>query len=249
MSNPILWQPDESRVRNSKLYDFMSELKSKGIDTGSSYKDVHAWSVADPATFWSEAWDYLGVIGDKGTRALVNEGRMQDAGFFPDAKLSYAENLLRNRGDGVAMIFRSEDRLTRTLTHDDVWMAVAKLAEAMKNSGIKKGDRVAGYLPNMPETIIATLAASSIGAIWSSASPDFGVQGVLDRFGQIEPDILFCVDHYYYNGKTIDCLEKIKEIVPQLPTLKNVVVIPFDDVEASADFSAVHASCVRTSGF
>jgi len=192
-----------------------------------SYEEIWAWSVDNSEQFWSKIWDFCGVIGDKGERVLANPSKMPGAEFFPDARINFAENLLRRRDKATAIISRDEQGGERTISFEDLYDQVSLWQQAFMAAGIVAGDRIAGYMPNIPETIIAMLAASSLGAVWSSASPDFGVQGVLDRFGQIEPKILVCVDGYYYNGKRIDCVAKVKEIVPQIPSLKKTVMVPF----------------------
>lgn len=213
------WQPGFEAKSHSNLFKFM------GADT--SYMDFWRWSVSHKDEFWSRVWDVCGVIGDKGNTVFKQGARFQDSRFFPDAKLNFAENMLRRRDDGLALIFRGEDKVERTITHKQLYDQVSQVRQALQAQGVVAGDRVAGYLPNMPETIIATLATASLGAIWSSASPDFGLQGVLDRFGQIEPKVLFAVDGYWYNGKQIDCRDKVKEVVAKLPSVEKLVVVSY----------------------
>lgn len=227
-SSPI-WTPDSKRVQQSRMHMFLSRLESRANITLPGYQDLWGWSVENIPEFWSEIWDFCGIIGDKGDDILIDPSQMPGATFFPNGKLNYAENLLRRRDDGAAIIFRKETGENTTLTFEDLYNKVSLFQQALKQAGVQKGDRIAGYLPNMPEAIIAALAANSIGAIWSSASPDFGVKGVLDRFGQIEPKILIGVDGYFYNGKTIDCLGKIKEVQQDLPSLEKTIIIPFAD--------------------
>ena len=168
------------------------------------------------AAFWDLVWDFGGVIGDKGARVLVDPDKMPGAKFFPDARLNFAENLLRRADDGAAIVFRGEDKAASQLTWAQLQTLVSRLQQAMKAAGVGVGDRVAAMLPNIPEAIAAMLAATSIGAIWSSCSPDFGERGVLDRFGQIEPKLFITVDGYWYNGKTVRIVDKLKTIVAQL---------------------------------
>ncbi len=194
------------------------------------YSALYAWSIADRATFWSELWDWAGVIGERGTRTLDDGDRMPGSRWFPEARLNYAQNLLARRAhDDVtdALVFWGEDKIKRRMSHAELYASVSRAAQALRGAGVAKGDRVAGYLPNMPETIVAMLATSAIGAIWSSASPDFGVQGVLDRFGQIEPVVLFTVDGYWYNGKPQPILDKVAGIAARIPSLRRVVVAPY----------------------
>ncbi len=217
----MLWQPDAARVAAAHLTAFAAFAHRPA---GADFSALHRWSVEQPAEFWSAVWDFAGVIGEKGERVLVDADRMPGAQWFPDARLNFAENLLRRRDDGTALVFWGEDKLMRRMGRGDLYRRVARLALAMKNEGIVTGDVVAAYMPNMPETLITMLAAASIGAVFTSASPDFGVQGVLDRFGQVAPKLLFVADGYYYNGKTIDSLPRVKEIVAGLPSVRKVVV-------------------------
>ncbi|PJB72276.1 MAG: acetoacetate--CoA ligase [Alphaproteobacteria bacterium CG_4_9_14_3_um_filter_47_13] len=218
-----LWTPDEATVQNALLTGFIQK-------SGRNYKNYHEiwrWSVEEPEDFWSRLWDFCDVIGEKGTAILQDGDKMPGAQFFPQARLNFAENLLRRRDDHPAIIFRTETGNERSLTFRALYDQVSLWAQAFKEMGVAEGDRVAGYMPNIPETIIAMLAASSLGAVWSSASPDFGVQGLLDRFGQIAPKILVAVDGYFYNGKKVDCLEKIKAVAPQISSLEKIVIVPF----------------------
>lgn len=187
---------------------------------------LHRASVENIAEFWDEIWDVTGVVGDKGERRLVHEGEMIDAEFFPDARLNFAENLLRRRDDAIAMIYATEEGTRRTLRFREVYEQVGRLQRAMRAAGVRTGDRVAAYLPNLPETILIMLAASSLGAVFSSSSPDFGVDGVLDRFGQIEPVLFFASDGYIYGGKRIETLSKAKEIHQRLGLEHPPIVVP-----------------------
>ncbi len=226
MASP-LWSPSQEQIERSYLHDFMKVLSKQYKLDLQNYDDIWQWSVDHPAEFWSQVWDYCGVIGEKGEVILHHPDKMPGAVFFPEAKMNYAENLLRRRGADTAIIARDEQGGERMISFEDLYEQVSLWQQAFKAAGIKSGDRIAGYMPNIPETIMATLAASSLGAVWCSASPDFGVQGVLDRFGQIGPKIMICVDGYYYNGKRIDCVEKVKDIVPKIPELEHVVMVPF----------------------
>ena len=219
---PLKWTPSATQMAATSLAAFMADVGVSG-----DYNDIWRWSVEHKETFWSKVWDFCGVIGDKGTTVFKAGKRFQDGRFFPDAKLNFAENLLRRRDDGIAMVFKGEDKVERQVSFKELYDGVSQLRQALAAEGVTVGDRVAGYLPNMPETIIAMLAVTSLGAIWSSASPDFGVQGVLDRFGQTEPKVLFAVDGYYYNGKQIDCRDKIRNVTAKLPSLKKTVVVQY----------------------
>jgi acetoacetyl-CoA synthetase len=222
-----LWEPSPERVAATNLRRFMDEAGRRVGHRFASYGDLHRWSIADRAAFWRLIWDWGAVIGGPGTTVLTDGDRMPGAQFFPDAKLNFTENLLPRRDAADALVFWGEDKVRRRLSWAQLYEQVARLAQAMQADGIGPGDRVAGYLPNMPETIIAMLATAALGAMWSSCSPDFGVKGVLDRFGQIEPKLLFAVDGYYYNGKAFDGIDKTREIVAALPSLERTVIVPY----------------------
>ncbi|MCW5752198.1 MAG: acetoacetate--CoA ligase [Alphaproteobacteria bacterium] len=226
MSKP-LWQPSADRVQSTNLRRFMDFLKARhGVDF-QDYAALHRWSVQERESFWDAVWDFCGVIGEKGGRILADGERMPGARFYPDGSINFAENLLRRRDGGDALVFWGEDRVKRRMSHAELHDATSRLAQALAADGVGPGDRVAGFLPNLPETLIAMLAATSLGAIWSSCSPDFGVKGVMDRFGQIEPKVLFVADGYFYNGKTFDSLERGRAIAAELPTLARLVVVPY----------------------
>lgn len=229
MSDTPLWRP--SAPEKTQLAKFMRGLGHETLD----YQSFWRWSVDNPEKFWDALWDFAGVIGEKGDVILQDGDKMPGAKFFPKARINYAENLLKRRDDAPAMIFRDETGAERTITFEDLYADVARWQNQLKKWGVRKGDRVAAYMPNMPETIIACIATASLGAIWSSASPDFGVQGLIDRFGQIEPKVLITVDGYFYNGKTLDCLQKVREVVPHLKGLEHIVVVPF--TQGVPDFS------------
>ncbi len=223
-----LWTPSPERIARANLTRFMREVEERWALRIPDYDALWAFSVERPEQFWSSMWEFGGVLAEtKGDRVVVDLDRMPGARFFPEARLNFAENLLRPSGNPNALVFHGEDRVRRSMTRDELRAGVARTAAALRASGVAAGDRVAGYLPNMPEAIVAALAAASIGAIWSSCSPDFGVQGVLDRFGQIEPKVLFSADGYLYAGKTHDSLAKLREIVARLPTVRRVVVVPY----------------------
>ena len=221
-----LWQPNPNTVGDTRMAMFMQAMGH------GRYADLWQWSIDQPEVFWSKLWDFCGAVGDKGQTVLRDGDRMPGARWFPEARLNYAENLLKNRDEGEALVFWGEDKVKRRLSRAELYAEVARFQRFLVDAGVGVGDRVAGYLPNLPETLIAMLAVSSLGAIWSSASPDFGVQGVLDRFGQIEPKVLVCVDGYWYNGKPVDCLEKNAEVVARMPSLLRTVVVPYLDPAA-----------------
>ena len=227
-SDRPIWTPAPARVAGSNMTAFRLRAESRHSARLPDYPALHAWSVAHPDAFWSDVWDFCGVIGDRGSdRVIAEPEAMPGAEFFPDARLNFAENLLRRRDDGVALVFRGEDKVRRSVGYDELYDTVARLARALKAAGVGPGDRVAGYVANLPEAVMAMLAAASIGAIWSSASPDFGVQGVLDRFGQIEPKVLFAVDGYFYGGKTFDIRPKVAEVAAALPSVAHTVIIGY----------------------
>ncbi|HTS93712.1 MAG TPA: acetoacetate--CoA ligase [Stellaceae bacterium] len=222
-----LWQPSAEQVAAANLTRFMAAAEKRWERRLGDFAALYRWSVEEREEFWQSLWDFGGVIAETaGTRVLVDGEKMPGARFFPGARLNFAENLLRHRGGGDAIVFWAEDKVKRRLSRAELHETVSRLAQALAADGVGPGDRVAGYLPNMPETVIAMLAAASLGAVWSSCSPDFGVKGVLDRFGQIEPKVLILADGYFYNGKAFDCLDKAREIQLQLPSLKRVVVVP-----------------------
>jgi acetoacetyl-CoA synthetase len=221
-SDQPLWKPSAERVASANMTRFMRACGAK------DYAALYAWSIAEPVKFWQQVWTFCDVIGEQGAPPFLVDGdQMPGAQFFPQARLNLAENLLRRRDDGDAIVFWGEDKVKRRLSFKQLYDQVSQCAQAFKALGVVEGDRVAGYLPNMPETVIAMLAATSLGAIWSSASPDFGTQGVLDRFGQIEPKVLLAAEGYYYNGKAFDCLEKVAAILPEMPTVKRAVIVPY----------------------
>ena len=223
-----MWSPSINDARATQLYAFKLHLEKKmGRKLFPDYDALWRWSVDNLAEFWSELWDFCDVLGDKGDVAIENSGKMPGARFFPHGKINFAENLLRRRDNGTAIVFRGEDKVERRLTFKELYDAVSQLRQVLVDAGVGQGDRIAGYVANMPEAVIGHLATASLGAIWSSASPDFGVQGVIDRFGQIEPKVLIAVDGYFYSGKTIDCLAKLREIQPQLPGLQKTIVIGY----------------------
>jgi len=228
MTDKPLWQPGPARIANANLTAFAREVRRRWEVTANDYAALHRWSIAEPAQFWQTVASFCRVRGDGLDGAALSDGdRMPGARWFPDARLNYAENLLRRRDRATALVFWSEERLKTSVTYAELYSEVSRLAQALRAAGVTPGDRVAAYLPNVPGAIIAMLAATSLGATWSSCSPDFGEQGVLDRFGQIEPKVLFAADGYFYNGKTIDLIERLREIAGQLPSVEKIVVVPY----------------------
>ncbi|HKJ16133.1 MAG TPA: acetoacetate--CoA ligase [Xanthomonadales bacterium] len=231
MNFPI-WSPGEERIEKANLSRFMETARQELGWEVNSYEDLHRHSLEQPELFWKLVWKFCEIVGEPGHSILENGNQMPGARWFPEAKLNFAENLLRHRGDDDAILFRSETGETRRISHDELFAAVARLAASLKQEGIKPGDRIAGYMPNIPETVIAMLAATSLGATWSSCSPDFGINGVVDRLGQIQPRVLFCVPAYTYNGKAHDCLENIRGITDSIPTIQKVVFARYTNPSA-----------------
>ncbi|MFD2652380.1 acetoacetate--CoA ligase [Brucella rhizosphaerae] len=234
-----LWQPDAKRIAASTLDQFRVQAEERAGRKFADYNSLHRWSVEDRAGFWTLIWDFCEVVGERGDIALIDEGHMREARFFPQARLNFAENLLRKKGNSEAIVFRGENKVERRLTWDDLHALVSKLQQFMLAEGVRAGDRIAGMMPNMPEAVALMLAASSIGAVWSSCSPDFGAQGVLDRFGQIEPKLFFACDGYWYNGKRIEVADKIAEVTAKLSGLKRSVIVTYlGEAEAVASQAA-----------
>ena len=228
----MLWQPSEERVRNSNMYRFMSFVNDRHEQTFADYDGLYAWSVNHIPEFWAAVWDFVGIQASRGyDRVIDHEHKMPGAKWFPGARLNFAENLLRFRDDSVALIFKGEDHPTVKMTYAELYDEVARLAKSLKACGVGVGDRVVGFMPNMPAAVTAMLAATSIGAVWSSCSPDFGIKGVLDRFGQIKPKVLFVANGYFFKGKSLDSLSRVAEIIKDLPSIEKVVVVPYTESE------------------
>ncbi|WP_428427604.1 acetoacetate--CoA ligase [Pararhizobium sp.] len=232
-SDRPLWTPSAEFIEQTPMKAFIDWCGQRFSKTFADYDAFHDWSITERADFWTGVWDHCGVIGNRGERALIHGDVMLEARFFPDATLNFAENLLRHTGSGDALVFRGEDKAQSRMSFDELRALVSRLQQALKAQGIGKGDRVAAMMPNMPETIALMLAAASIGAIWSSCSPDFGEQGVLDRFGQIEPKLFITCDGYWYAGKRQDVAAKVQAVAQKLGV--PVLIIPYaGDAEALA---------------
>ncbi|MFZ1103872.1 MAG: acetoacetate--CoA ligase, partial [Hyphomicrobiaceae bacterium] len=245
MTEP-LWTPDARRTSATTLSAFCSWLGARTGQPLGDYGALHRLSTADPAGFWSAVWDFAGIAGDKGARPyLTDADRLPGAAFFPAARLNFAENLLRHDGAGDAIVFWGEDKVRRRLGWGELRADVGRAGRTFAAAGVTAGDRVAAIMPNMPESIVCVLGAAAIGAVWSSCSPDFGVQGVLDRFGQIEPKVLVACDGYYYNGKAIDLSDKLVQIVARLPSVREVIVVPYlgqaDAVAQGLNTALIHS--------
>ncbi|MDA9657529.1 acetoacetate--CoA ligase [Alphaproteobacteria bacterium] len=228
VSNPVIWSPSDERIKSSQMFKFIKNNNDKYNLDLNSFADLHSWSVKNKSDFWSSIWDFFKILGTKGTDPYIEPiNLMPGSKFFPNGSVNYAENILSGDVSGTAIVFKSEDKIRREVSWKDLKYQVANLAKYLKKQGVVKGDRVAAYMPNMPETVTMMLATSSIGAIFSSASPDFGVDGVLDRFGQIEPKILLTTDGYWYNGKEVNITNKVSDVVKSLPSLQRVIFVPF----------------------
>ncbi len=229
---PELWRPSPARIRDSNLTRFMSCVNARRGMQLAEYSELYAWSLSEPAVFWSELARFADVRAQWGAGPVIEHPeRMAGARFFPQARLNFAENLLRFDDEQPALVFRNERGARRSLSFRELRGEVARVAEGLRAAGVVAGDRVAGFVPNLPEAAIAMLATASIGATWSSCSPDFGVRGVLDRFGQIAPRVLFTADGYFYAGRQLDSLQPMSEALAQLPSVERVVVIPYADPE------------------
>jgi acetoacetyl-CoA synthetase len=224
----FLWKPSEERIQKTNMYRFMNVVNAKYGKTFTEYSSLYKWSIENIAEFWKTFWDFSDIkVSAPYTHVVDDSAKMPGAKWFSGARLNFAENLLRYRDEKIALVFTSEGRGVIKITYAELYDEVGRVAGALRSLGVKAGDRVAGFMPNRPETIIAMLAATSIGATWSSCSPDFGIKGVLDRFGQIRPKVLFTADGYFFKGKPIDSLGPISTIVEQLPSVEKVVVVPY----------------------
>ena len=224
----LLWSPSE--IENSQAWKFMQEVNQKHNLKLKNFHELYEWSCQSSEHFWDFFLDFSSIIVDKeSSNILKNGANLLESEWFPDAKLNFAENLLSRRDDSDAVIFWGEDLYKTSLTFNELYAQVANLSIWLRGMGVKKGDRIAGFLPNMPEAIVSMLATSSLGAIWTSCSPDFGVQSVLDRFGQVEPKVFICVDAYLYNGKVFNCLEKNQSIILKLPSIERTILVRYVD--------------------
>ena len=223
-----LWEPSKERIEKSNMTRFINFVNQKHSLNLDGYHPLYDWSIDKREEFWAALWEFGEVISSKTwDKVLEDSPTMIGAKWFIGARFNFAENLLRFRDDRPAIVFKGEGQPTVRMTFAQLYDEVARLAKSLRDMGVVKGDRVAGYLPNLPEAIVAMLAATSIGAIWSSCSPDFGIKGVLDRFGQIAPKVLFTADGYFYNGKSHDSVGRIGEIVKELPSVEKIIVIPY----------------------
>jgi len=224
----LLWKPSEERIKRTNMYRFMNRVNEKYGKGFTEYTPLYQWSIENLADFWSSMWEFAEIIASKPYDQIIDDpSKMTGARWFSGARLNFAENLLRYRDNQTALIFKGEDQDSVRMTYGELYDQVARIAKSLKNCDVQPGDRVVGFMPNMPEAIVAMLAAASMGAVWSSCSPDFGIKGVLDRFGQIKPKVLFTANGYSYKGKKLDSLEHIANTLKELPSIKKVVVVPY----------------------
>ncbi|MGA0345575.1 MAG: acetoacetate--CoA ligase [Alphaproteobacteria bacterium] len=234
MSENPVWEPSGARIAQTRLTEFIKLVDQTWGIKCKNYQDLHQWSIKEPEKFWKTLWNFGGMISKTAGNIVIRDAqKLPGAVFFPDAKLNFAENLLRRRDNEPAIIFSSENGVNRNLRHRELYELVSRLRQVMIKTGVKAGDRVAAVLPNIPESVACMLAAVSLGAIWSSCSPDFGIKGILDRFSQIKPKLLFGVDRYFYDGKQFDCHQKIYDISSELASVEKTIIIPFNPEDAT----------------
>lgn len=241
MSKPI-WMPSPQRIADSNITRLIARVQKNHPHEVYDYPSLYQWSITQPEAFWPEIWRFCNIQASRLWDSVIEHAdKMPGAAWFKGSRLNFAENLLQRRDDKAALIFRGENGRCIQISYRELYAQVTILSSALRHHGVSAGDRVAGFMPNTPETVIAMLAATSIGAVWSSCSPDFGSSGVVDRFGQIKPKILFTTDGYFYNGKAIDCLPRIRSILAELDVVQQVIVVPF--VQTELDISDLpHAS-------
>jgi len=226
----LLWTPSDERIKGTNMYRFMNFINEKYNKKFSEYIHLYEWSIENIPDFWVSLWEFADIKVSKQFDQVIDDlNKMPGAKWFSGARLNFAENLLHYRDDQIALIFKGEEQESTSITYAQLYDEVARFAKSLKEAGVQVGDRVVGFMPNMPETIIAMLAATSLGATWSSCSPDFGIKGVLDRFGQIQPKILFTTNGYSFKGKHIDSLERISNILKELPSIEKLVVVPYTE--------------------
>jgi acetoacetyl-CoA synthetase len=246
----LLWEPSEKQIKESNMYRFMTFINETYNQSFSEFSSLYDWSIENLPEFWAAFWKYADIIHSKPYDQVIDDvSKMPGAKWFSGAELNFAENLLRYRDDRVAIIFKGEGQPSTRMAYAQLYDEVARLAKSLRDLGIQPGDRVVGFMPNMPESLIAMLAATSIGATWSSCSPDFGIKGVLDRFGQIKPRVLFTANGYSFKGKKLDSLERIANILKELPSIEKVVVVPYTEPRADINKvpNAVHYNDFRSS--
>ncbi|HET7287501.1 MAG TPA: acetoacetate--CoA ligase, partial [Pyrinomonadaceae bacterium] len=223
-----IWTPTADRMSNANMTRFIAFVNEREGKRFTTYEELYRWSIEDIPAFWTAVWDFCGVKASKRFETVVDDlDKMPGARWFTGAELNFAENLLRYRDERTALISAGEAQTTRRMSYNELYAAVARLVRALRDTGVRRGDRVVGFMPNIIETVVAMLATTSIGAVWSSCSPDFGIRGVLDRFKQIEPKVMFTVDGYYFRGNEFDCLERATSILSELPSVEQMIVVPY----------------------
>ena len=247
----LLWKPSAERVEQANLTRFIGLVNRRHDLCLAGYDELYRWSIAEIPSFWEAVWDFCGLRASARHETVLENPRMPGAKWFRGARLNFAENLLRYRDAQTAMIFVREGGVVQgSVTYAELYGMVARLARFLRDQGVGVGDRVGAFMPNRIETVVGMLATASLGAIWSSCSPDFGFQGVMDRFGQIEPVIFIAPDGYWYNGKTIECLGKVSEIAARMPSLERVVVVPYaGSANDDEGIAAVAVEVPRSVGF
>ncbi len=243
MSSQPIWKPTPERIEKSRLTDYRRHISSGRSHRYETYPELYDWSITEIENFWASIWEYSDIVHSRAYESVLKGSGMLDIRWFDGARLNFAENLLRYRDDRTAIIYRNETDEPTRLTFRELYLQVARCARGLKNLGVGAGDRVVGYITNRPETIIAMLAATSLGAVWSSCSPDFGFKGVYDRFGQIEPKVLFTVSEYSYHGKHFSPLDRVHKLTEDIPSIEHVVIVasrsnaPFESIEKAMSFS------------
>lgn len=223
-----IYTPSEEKIHSSNLYHFIRQINRKYQKSFRQYSEIYDWSNQNISEFWSEIWELSGIISEGSTQKVVeNIEKMPGANWFPNVKINFAENLLKTPNNSIAIISTNEEGIQKKITRKELYLEVAKFANSLKKLGVREGDRVAACMPNIPETVIAMLATTSIGAIWSSSSPDFGVQGIVDRFGQIKPKVLITSNGYFYKGKEIDIIPKVQEIQSKIPEIEKIILVNY----------------------
>ena len=252
MIEPI-WKPSEQRIQAANLTRFITFIKEKQGIPSMNFQELYEWSIKDLEGFWQAIVEFCDIkFSKKPTKILSHSDDMEKAIFFEDAQLNYAENLLRRRDDADGIVFWGETKVKRTLSFKEVYDQVSQVAQYLKDAGVQPGDRVAGFVPNAPETIITMLAATSLGAVWTSCSPDFGVSAVIDRFGQVEPTILVAADKYIYRTTEHSCLEKLYEIQALLPSLKKTIIFSYEGNESISsrdDLNTISYHSLKRGGY
>ena len=231
-----LWAPSAEQISDSNMYRFMMMINERYQKQFEGYDDLYRWSIENIADFWETMWEFVPIIASQPyTQVIDDVSKMPGAQWFNGARLNFSENLLRYRDDQTALVFKGEGQAVQRMSYAQLYDEVTRVAHSLKELGVLPGDRVVGFMPNMPQTVIAMLAATSMGAVWSSCSPDFGIKGVLDRFGQIKPKVLFTTNGYSFKGKVIDSLNRISDILKSLPSIERVVVVPYTEAEPKID--------------